>query len=138
MGNVLRDLDELGEVYRRPSRVEGGRYPDTERHGDIVAYGVVRLAQLNPNRGYQAMTALTQMHRLSAEQADLMRASIVRHSLFAERAPAPQPWVDTQIERLRDDELTLIWLRKQIARGDWAAIQRGLGWLSTSAQGQDR
>ena len=135
---LQRDLDELGEVYRRPSRVEGGRYPDTERHGDIVAYGVVRLAQLNPNRGYQAMTALTQMHRLSAEQADLMRASIVRHSLFAERAPAPQPWVDTQIERLRDDELTLIWLRKQIAQSEWAAIQRGLNWLSGSAREQDR
>ena len=76
------------------------------------------------------MTALAQTHRLTVEQSDLMRGSIVRHSLFAERAPAPARWVDAQIERLRDDELTLIWLRKQIARGDWAAIQRGLGWLS--------
>jgi len=138
-GDALqRDLDELGAVYRRPSRVEGRRYPDTKRHGDIVAYGVVRLAQLNPNRGYQAMTALTQMHRLSTDQSDLMRASIVRHSLFAERTPAPERWVDTQIERLRDDELTLIWLRKQIAQSEWAAIQRGLSWLSGSAREQDR
>ena len=135
---LQRDLDELGAVYRRPSRVEGRRYPDTKRHGDIVAYGVVRLAQLNPNRGYQAMTALTQMHRLSTDQSDLMRASIVRHSLFAERTPAPERWVDTQIERLRDDELTLIWLRKQIAQSEWAAIQRGLSWLSGSAREQDR
>jgi len=136
--SLQRDLDELGAVYRRPSRIERGRYQDTLRHGDIIAYGVVRLAQLNPSKAYKTMTALAQTHRLTVEQSDLMRGSIVRHSLFAERAPAPARWVDAQIERLRDDELTLIWLRKQIARGDWAAIQRGLGWLSTSAQGQDR
>ena len=138
-GNALqRDLDELGAVYRRPSRIEEEHYQDTLRHGDIVAYGVFRLAQLSPSRAYKTMTALAERHRLTPEQSDLMRGSIVRHSLFAERAPAPAGWVDTQIERLRDDELTLIWLRKQIARGEWAAIQRGLSWLSSSAQGQDR
>ncbi len=135
---LQRDLDELGAVYRRPSRIEGGHYRDTLRHGDIMAYGVVRLAQLSPSRAYQAMTALVQTHRLTVGQSDLMRAAIVRHSLFAERAPAPERWVDSQIERLRDDELTLIWLRKQIAHSEWAAIQRGLGWLSLSAQKQDR
>jgi len=138
-GDTLqRDLDELGAVYRRPSRIEGSHYQDTLRHGDIIAYGVFRLAQLSPSRAYKTMTALARTHRLTVEQTDLMRGSIVRHSLFAERAPAPPRWVDTQIERLRDDELTLIWLRKQIARGEWGAIQRGVGWLSSSAQGQDR
>lgn len=135
---LQRDLDELGAVYRRPTRVEGRHYQDTERHGDIVAYGVVRLAQLSPSRAYQAMTALAHNHRLSVDQSDLMRGSIVRHSLFAERAPAPKRWVDTQIERLRDDELTLIWLRKQIAQSEWSAMQRGLGWLSESVRDQDR
>ena len=46
--SLQRDLDELGAVYRRPSRIERGRYQDTLRHGDIIAYGVVRLAQLSP------------------------------------------------------------------------------------------
>ena len=48
-----------------------------------------------------------------------IRLAIVRHSLFAERAPAPLDWVDAQIQSLNDDELTIIWLRNAIAEGRW-------------------
>ena len=94
---LQRDLDELGAVYRRPSRIEAGRYQNTLRHGDIIAYGVFRLAQFSPSRAYKTMTALAQTHRLTVEQSYLIRGSIVRHSLFAELAPAPAHWVYAQI-----------------------------------------
>ena len=65
-------------------------------------------------------------------------AAIVRHSLFAERSPAPPEWVDAQVSALRDDNLTLIWLRKAIGNGEWQAVLDGVEWLSSGLRGQDR
>ena len=53
--SLQRDLDELASVYRRPSRVEGDHHRVSNRHTDILVAGLTRLAQLNPNRAYQAM-----------------------------------------------------------------------------------
>ena len=46
--------------------------------------------------------------------------------------------MDAQVAALRDDELTVIWLRNAIARGQWEAVQRGLAWLSEDLRAQDR
>ena len=70
---LQRDLDELASVYRRPSRVEGDHHPYTERHADILMMGIVRLAQLNPSRAYQAMIALKmrwKLLRAAGEKSD--------------------------------------------------------------------
>ncbi len=136
--SLQRDLDELAAVYRRPSRVEGDHHHTTDRHADILVAGVVRLAQLSPARAYQAMISVREGYALSPSRSRSVTAAIVRHSLFAERSPAPTDWVDAQVAALRDDELTVIWLRNAIAKGQWAAVQRGLSWLSEELRAQDR
>ena len=46
--------------------------------------------------------------------------------------------MDAQVAALREDDLTVIWLRNAIARGQWEAVQRGLSWLSEDLRAQDR
>ena len=46
--------------------------------------------------------------------------------------------MDAQVAALREDELTVIWLRNAIARGQWEAVQQGLAWLSEDLRAQDR
>lgn len=135
---LQRDLDELASVYRRPSRVEGDHHPYTERHADILMMGIVRLAQLNPSRAYEAMISVKNDLAAAEGRWRKIRLAIVRHSLFAERAPAPPDWVDTQIQSLNDDELTIIWLRNAIAEGRWRDILSGVSWLGKQNQSTDR
>ena len=135
---LQRDLDELAAVYRRPSRVEGDHHQATDRHADILVAGVGRLAQLSPARAYQAMISVRDGYALSPSRSRLVTTAIVRHSLFAQRSPAPTDWVDAQVAALREDDLTVIWLRNAIARGQWEAVQRGLAWLSEDLRAQDR
>ena len=135
---LQRDLDELMAVYRRPSRVEGDHHQATDRHADILVAGVGRLAQLSPARAYQTMISVRDGNALSPSRSRLITTAIVRHSLFAQRSPAPTGWVDAQVAALREDDLTVIWLRNAIARGQWEAVQRGLSWLSEDLRAQDR
>lgn len=135
---LQRDLDELAAIYRRPARIEGDHHKATERHADIVVAGLVRLAQLNPNRAYQAMNSVRGGYAGSTERAQIVNRAIVRHSLFAERASAPDGWVTSQIAALRDDELTVIWLRNAIAISDWPSVVSGIGWLSPERRAEDR
>ncbi len=132
------DLDELAVIYRRPSRIEGDHHASRPRHTDILLAGVARLAQLNPERAHQVFQSLRGDHPISQQQLEAVVASIARHSLFAERSPAPEAWVTQQVAMLRNDELTAIWLRNAIADGDWQAVQQGLGWLSDAVRTQDR
>ena len=136
--SLQRDLDELAAVYRRPSRIEGDHHQTTDRHADILVAGVGRLAQLSPARAYQAMISVRDGYALSPSRSRLVTTAIVRHSLFAQRAPAPTDWVDAQVAALREDELTVIWLRNAIAMGQWEAVQLGLTWLSEELRAQDR
>ena len=135
---LQRDLDELAAIYRRPARIEGDHHKATERHADIVVAGLVRLAQLNPNRAYQAMNSVRGGYAGSTERAQIVNRAIVRHSLFAERASAPDAWVRSQIAAIRDDELTVIWLRNAIANSDWPSVVSGIGWLSPERRAEDR
>jgi len=135
---LQRDLDELAAVYRRPSRVKGVHYQGTARHADILVAGVVRLAQLNPSRAYQTFRSLRENAEFTDAHMETVTSAIARHSLFAERSPAPSEWVDAQVAALRDDNLTLIWLRKAIGKGEWQAVLDGVEWLSSDLRGQDR
>ena len=112
--------------------------PYTERHADILMMGIVRLAQLNPSRAYQAMISVKNEMEAAEGRWRKIRLAIVRHSLFAERAPAPPDWVDTQVQSLNDDELTIIWLRNAIAEGRWRDILSGVSWLGKQNQSTDR
>jgi len=131
-------LDELASVYRRPSRVESDRHPHSQVHADILVAGLKRLAQLNPARAFTALIALAKAHDFTATQTRSVTVSIVRHSLFAERAPAPEDWIAAQVAALGDDDLSVIWLRNAIASGDWVSVQTGLSWLSAELRDEDR
>ena len=136
--SLQQDLDELASVYRRPSRVEGDHHRVSTRHTDILVAGLTRLAQLNPNRAYQAMTSLSE-HFVSADSRRVgVSKAIVKHSLFAERSPAPADWVQTQVQVLKEDDLTLIWLRQRIAEGRWSELSTEIDWLSPGLRQQDR
>ena len=135
---LQRDLDELAAVYRRPSRVEGDHHQGGARHADILVAGVVRLAQLNPARAYQTFRSLRKGDAFTEIHVQTVTSAIVRHSLFAERSPAPSEWVDEQVAALRDDDLTVIWLRKAIGNGEWAAVLDGIERLSSGLRVQDR
>ena len=136
--DLKRDLDELAAIYKRPSRVEGDHHKSRPRHTDILMAGVARLAQLNPKRAHEAFLSLGQDHAILPAQAKGIASDIARHSLFAERSPAPQAWVREQVAQLRHDELTVIWLRNAIAEGQWQAVQEGLQWLSADMRSEDR
>ena len=136
--SLQQDLDELASVYRRPSRVEGDHHRVSTRHTDILVAGLTRLAQLNPNRAYQAMTSLNE-HFAGADSRRVgVSKAIVKHSLFAERSPAPADWVQTQVQVLKEDDLTLIWLRQRIAEGRWSELSTEIDWLSPGLRQQDR
>jgi len=135
---LQRDLDELAAVYRRPSRVEGDHHQGSARHADILVAGVVRLAQLSPSRAYQAFRSVREDAAFTDAHVQLVTSAIVRHSLFAERSPAPPEWVDAQVAALRDDDLTVIWLRRAIGNGEWQAVLDGIDWLSSDLRSQDR
>ena len=135
---LQRDLDELAAVYRRPSRVEGDHHQKSPRHADILVAGVVRLAQLSPARAYQTFLSLRDDAAFTEVHLRAVKAAIVRHSLFAERSPAPPEWVDAQVANLRDDDLTLIWLRKAIGNSEWQAVLEGVEWLSPDLRAKDR
>jgi len=135
---LQRDLDELAAVYRRPSRVEGDHHQGSARHADILVAGVVRLAQLNPSRAYQTFRSLREDAAFTETHVKTVTSAIARHSLFAERSPAPSEWVDAQVAALRDDDLTVIWLREAIGNGEWQAVLDGIDWLSPDLRSQDR
>lgn len=135
---LQRDLDELAAVYRRPSRVEGDHHQSSARHADILVAGVVRLAQLSPARAYQTFRSVREDGSFNETHLRTVTSAIVRHSLFAERSPAPPEWVDAQVAALRDDDLTVIWLRNAIGNSNWEAVQTGLEWLSSDLRSQDR
>ena len=136
--SLQRDLDELAAVYRRPSRVEGDHHQGSARHADILVVGVVRLAQLSPSRAYQTFRSLREDAAFTEAHVKTVTSAIVRHSLFAERSPAPSEWVDAQVGALRDDDLTVIWLRNAIGNGEWQAVLDGIDWLSSDLRSQDR
>lgn len=129
-------LEELAEVYRRPDRLVNDSHTATAAHAQLVTVGIRRLARINPAQGRAALERVKTRQPLSDQQVEAIEEMIVRHSLFAESAPA-ESWVIDGLSRLRNDELTEIYLREQVAEGQWLALLRGLDWLSSARRDAD-
>lgn len=126
-------LTELGDVYRHPDRLVRDSHHPGPRHAELMSRGIQRLARVNPEAGRQALNRARAVQPFTTEQITAMESMIARHSLFAVSA-APPGWLVDTLRRLRDDELTAIYLRRQLETGDWQALLDGLGWLSAEAQ----
>ncbi len=122
-------LEELAEVYRRPDRLVHDRHTASTAHAQLVTVGIRRLARVNPEQGQVALERVLGRQPLSDQQIEAIESVIIRHSLFAQSAPV-ENWVTDGLARLRDDELTEIYLRKQVAEGHWSALLTGIDWLS--------
>ena len=130
-------LDELAAVYRRPDRLVKAVYAVDRYHAQLITVGIRRLARVNPGQARKALENSRGSQPFTDLQLEAMEALIVRHSLFAQNA-APEPWVVETLGRLRDDELTEIYLRNHIQDADWAAVSEGLAWLSHEVRQDDK
>lgn len=128
-------LDELLSVYRQPDRLVRDSHPASTAHAQLLTVGIRRLARVNPEKGRQALEQAAQQP-FTDQQREAMEVLIARHSLFAQSA-APEPWLVETLGRLRDDELSGIYLRNQIAEGHWSALLYALDWLTESAAARD-
>lgn len=129
-------LTNFYSVYLNPERVTRSLKGSHKQRADIATMGVIRLARVNPRRALAAMESLEADLEFSSTQRRQMVSMIVRHSLFAQSA-APEEWLITEIEALRDDELTGIFLRKTIAESRWPDYRKAYEWLSDGVRGED-
>ena len=129
-------LDELLSVYRRPDRLVTDAHPGNLYHAQLMTVGIRRLARVNPEKGRQALINASSVQPFTDLEREAMEVMIARHSLFAQSA-APEPWLIETLARLADDELTGIYLRKQIEEGHWQALLEGLDWLSDEERRRD-
>ena len=134
---LLPLLEELYAVYRRPDTLIGKSYRPSARHAQLLTVGIRRLAKVNPEQARRALRNASASQPFSDQQLEAMESLIARHSLFAQSA-APEAWLIETLARLKDDELTQIYLRGQVLEGDWQAVQESLTWLSEAARGEDR
>ena len=130
-------LNELDAVYRRPDLLVKAVYAADLYHAQLVTVGIRRLARVNPGQARNALENSRGSQPFTDLQVEAMEALIVRHSLFAQNA-APEPWIVETLARLRDDELTEIYLRHHIQEADWAAVSDGLAWLSHDVRQDDK
>ena len=130
-------LNELDAVYRRPDLLVTAVYAADLYHAQLVTVGIRRLARVNPGQARNALENSRGSQPFTDLQVEAMEALIVRHSLFAQNA-APEPWIVETLARLRDDELTEIYLRHHIQEADWAAVSDGLAWLSHDVRQDDK
>lgn len=133
---LLPLLQELYAVYRYPDRLVNDSHDADPRHAQLMTVGIRRLARVNPAQGYKALERARQTQPFSDQQRHAMEAMIARHSLFAKSA-APDDWLVETLARLRDDELTEIYLRNRVSEGRWPAVLEALDWLSGSRQQAD-
>jgi len=130
-------LDELLSVYRRPDLLVNDAHTADARHAELINAGISRLARVNPAKARQALENARATQPFTDAQLQDMESLIVRHSLFAQSS-APEPWLIETLERLRDDDLTEIYLRNQVTDADWPAILGGLPWLSEGRRSDDK
>ncbi len=130
-------LDELAEVYRHPDRLVADAHQASTRHAELMTAGIRRLARVNPEQGRLALLNAIPVQSFTPQQVRDMELMIARHSLFAQSA-APESWLIDTLGELRDDELTEIYLRKQVEEGHWSALLEGLPWLSDRGRAKDQ
>lgn len=129
-------LDELIAVHHRPDRLVTDDHAADPFHAQLMTVGIRQLARVNPGKARKALLRAEQRQAFTDQQREAMEALILRHSLFAESSPE-EGWVIESLARLRDDELTEIYLRNQIKEGDWDALLEGAGWLSAPKAAAD-
>ncbi len=130
-------LGELYEVYRHPDRLMRDAHSPSAAHAQLMTVGIRRLARVNPEKARKALINAESVQPFTDQQLEAMVAMITRHSLFAQSA-APEAWVLDNLQRLRDDELTEIYLRQQLHDGHWQHLLDGLAWLSPQTQQRDQ
>jgi soluble lytic murein transglycosylase len=130
-------LEEMNAVYRRPDLLVNRRHAADVYHAQLLTVGIRRLARVNPGQAKVALENTRGLQPYSDLQLEAMESLIIRHSLFAQSA-APEPWIVETLARLRDDELTEIYLRQQIQAANWVAVSQGLVWLSSDVRDNDR
>jgi soluble lytic murein transglycosylase len=130
-------LEEMNAVYRRPDLLVNRRHAADVYHAQLLTVGIRRLARVNPGQAKVALENTRGIQPYSDLQLEAMESLIIRHSLFAQSA-APEPWIVETLARLRDDELTEIYLRQQIQAANWVAVSQGLVWLSSDVRDNDR
>lgn len=129
-------LDELYGVYRRPDKLVNDAHQPSARHAQLMTVGIRRLAKVNPEQARQALLNAKPIQPFTDQQLEAMESLIARHSLFAQSA-APEVWLVETLARLRDDELTQIYLREQVREGDWEGVEAGLAWLTDASREAD-
>lgn len=129
-------LEELYAVYYRPDKLVKDAHQPDAMHAQLMSVGIRRLARINPEKARQALDNALSVQSFNDQALEAMESLIVRHSLFAQ-ASAPDPWLLVQLERLADDELTEIYLRRQVEEGNWLTLLKALTWLSPRAQSKD-
>ena len=130
-------LEEMAAIYRRPDLLVNHGHAADVYHAQLLTVGIRRLARVNPGQAKVALENSRGIQPYSDLQLEAMEALITRHSLFAQSA-APEPWIVETLARLRDDELTEIYLRQQIQAAKWEAVSQGLAWLTSDARENDR
>ncbi|EED34746.1 lytic transglycosylase, catalytic [Luminiphilus syltensis NOR5-1B] len=122
-------IDELLVVYHRPDALVADAHQSDERHAQLMTVGIRRLARVNPEKGRRALENASSVQPFTTVQLRSMETMIARHSLFAKSA-APADWLQTTLARIRDDELTEIYLRNQLEQADWKRLVAAIDWLS--------
>ena len=130
-------LNELISVYQHPDRLVKDAHEPGTAHAQLMTVGIRRLARVNPGQARKALLNAASVQPFTEQQLEAMEKLITRHSLFAASA-APEPWQIETLSRLRDDELTEIFLRKQVEEGHWPDLLAALDWLSDSTRGSDQ
>ncbi len=133
---LLPLVQELYAVYRRPDRLLRDQHRADPRHAQLTAVGIRRLARVNPEQALAALERARGVQPFSDQQLQAMERMIVRHSLFTQSS-APDPWIAETLDRLRDDELTEIYLRNQLRDSHWGALLEGVEWLSPAKREED-
>ena len=130
-------LEELYGVYYRPDALVHDAHEPDFMHAQLMTVAIRRLARINPEKARLALANAVGVQAFSDQSLEAMESMIARHSLFAQAA-VPDPWLLSQLERLADDELTEIYLRKQVQESDWKNVLQALAWLSLDAQQKDQ
>ncbi|MEM6773283.1 MAG: transglycosylase SLT domain-containing protein [Pseudomonadota bacterium] len=134
LGGPQVALDALRRVYREPHRVTPliGELAQPYR-GQVLTLGLERLARQSPRqalRQYQAQP----YEELNATQRARIEAAIARRALIEREIPV-RPWIDEQLPRWDDDNLTVLRLRWALAESDWEAIEQFTALLHTPVEG---
>ncbi len=110
-------------------------WPDDAKARQIAAFGLRRLARNDPDRAWAAWESLDEAFDWSAAERGGVLAELALWSAVG-RAPDTASRMAAVPAEFRDGRLYEWWARFDIARGDWAALERTLAAMPKE-QGDD-